>query len=107
LAPTDRLAPGEVAHVILVGVDRAQAAVLLSYVTAMFQAPALRPLVVRETAETLELRRVRVQVMTSNFRIATYGRWLPIGSKAVVDQLDEAPGSEVVASDVGTTTDRP
>jgi integrase len=39
--------------------------------------------------------------------VDTYGRWLPMGNKAVVDQLDEASGSELVATDVGASNERP
>lgn len=97
LAPTDRLAPGETGHVIVVAVDRAQAGVVFGYVKAMFSAQALAPLVVRETADTLELRHgVKVQVMTSSFR-SIRGRTV---LAAVVDELAYLRSEESAMPDV-------
>jgi hypothetical protein len=69
LAPTDRLAPGEIGVVLICAVTREQAGVIMSYVKALFDAPALRPLVVDESADSITLRhRVRIEVRSSNFR---------------------------------------
>lgn len=69
LAPTDHLAPGETGTVLVCATTREQARVVFDYVVALFEVPALRPLVVEQTAESLTLRhRVRVEVRSSNFR---------------------------------------
>ena len=52
----DKLAVGEWATVLLIAADRPQARTLLRYVRGMFEHPMLKPLVLRETAEGLELR---------------------------------------------------
>jgi hypothetical protein len=97
LAPTDALAPGEIGHVIVVAVDRAQAGVVFGYIRAMFQAPALAPLVIRETTDTLELRHgIRVQVMTSSFR-SIRGRTV---LAAIVDELAFLRSDESAVPDV-------
>lgn len=63
------LSPGEWATVALIAADRAQARTLLRYVRAMFQHPLLKPLVVKETAEGLELRNLTaIEVHTASFR---------------------------------------
>jgi hypothetical protein len=69
LAPTDMLAPGEIGVVLVTAVTREQAGVVLSYIKALFAIPALRALVVDETAESITLaHNVRVEVRSSNFR---------------------------------------
>jgi hypothetical protein len=69
LAPTDRLVPGETGVVLIVAVDRQQATIILNYVKALFELPALRGLVVGETADSLELRhRVTIQVRAGSYR---------------------------------------
>jgi hypothetical protein len=69
LAPTDRLAPGELGVVLICAVDKAQAGVVLGYVKALFELPALRPLVTEETAESITLgHRVRIEVRSSSYR---------------------------------------
>ena len=70
-ASTDRLVPGEWGTVLVCAVDKQQAGVVLSYVKALFAVPALRGLVVNETADSLELRhRVKIEVRSSNYRRA-------------------------------------
>jgi hypothetical protein len=69
LAPTDRLAPGEVGTVLVCATTREQARVIFNYIQALFEVPTLRPLVVEQTAESITLRhRVRIEVRSSNFR---------------------------------------
>jgi hypothetical protein len=69
LAPTDRLALGELGVVLICAVDKAQAGVVLGYVKALFELPALRPLVTEETAESVTLgHRVKIEVRSSNYR---------------------------------------
>src|SRR5262249_10752365 len=69
LAKVDHLAPGEYGTVLLCAVDKQQARVLFDYVKALFDVPALRALVVGESAESIELAHgVRVEVRSSNYR---------------------------------------
>ena len=69
LAPTDTLAAGEWGTVLVCAVDKQQARVVFDYIRALFDVPALRPLVSGETTEAIELRhRVRLEVRASNFR---------------------------------------
>ncbi|MCV2872598.1 hypothetical protein OEZ71_09830 [Defluviimonas sp. WL0050] len=64
-----KLSPGEVATVMLLAADRAQARTLLRYVQGLFDHPMLRPLVKRETAQGLELtNRVVIEVATATYR---------------------------------------
>ena len=95
------LAPGERAVVACLAADRDQAQVLLSYVRAHFDAPMLRSMVVKETANSIELNNGAViQVLTASFR-ALRGRTF----KAVV--CDEVaywmleganPAAEIIAA---------
>lgn len=65
----DRLAPGEVATVMLIAGDRPQARTLLRYVRGMFQHPMLRPMVERETESGIELsNRSAIEVGTASHR---------------------------------------
>jgi hypothetical protein len=65
----DKLAPGEWATVMLIAADRAQARTLLRYVRGLFEHPMLKPLVVRETSEGLELsNRCAIEVHTASHR---------------------------------------
>ncbi|WP_206021023.1 hypothetical protein [Antarcticimicrobium luteum] len=64
-----KLAPGEVATVMLLAADRAQARTLLRYVRGLFEHPMLKPLVARETAAGLELvNRSAIEVHTASHR---------------------------------------
>lgn len=66
---SDRLSPGEVATVMLIAGDRQQARTLLRYVRGLFEHPMLKPLVLRETAEGLELKnRTAIEVHTASHR---------------------------------------
>lgn len=65
----DKLAAGEVATVMLIAGDRAQARTLLRYVRGMCEHPLIRPMVVREGVEGLEFRnRSAVEVHTASQR---------------------------------------
>ena len=64
-----KLAPGEVATVMLLAADRAQARTLLRYVRGLFDHPMLKPLVARETTAGLELtNRSAIEVATASHR---------------------------------------
>ena len=66
---SDRLSPGEVATVMLIAGDRSQARTLLRYVRGLFEHPMLKPLVLRETSEGLELtNRTAIEVHTASHR---------------------------------------
>jgi hypothetical protein len=68
-ADVTRLAAGEVGVVMVIAVDKQQAAVTLSYVKACFALPALRGLVVAEGADSIDLRhRVRVEIRAGSYR---------------------------------------
>jgi hypothetical protein len=65
----DRLAPGEVATVMLIAGDRPQARTLLRYVRGLFDHPMLRPMVLRETETGIELtNRSAIEVGTASHR---------------------------------------
>lgn len=65
----DKLAPGEVATVMLIAGDRPQARTLLRYVRGMFDHPMLRPMVLRETETGIELtNRSAIEVGTASHR---------------------------------------
>jgi hypothetical protein len=69
LAETDKLARGEYGTVLVCATDKQQARVILDYVRALFEVPALRALVVSEGAESIELRhKVRIEVRSSSYR---------------------------------------
>tara|TARA_R110001592_G_scaffold44411_1_gene142956 strand:- start:1002 stop:2462 length:1461 start_codon:yes stop_codon:yes gene_type:complete len=71
---TARLSPGEVATVLCLAADRKQARSVFRYITGLMNAnPMLQRLIVKESAETLELsNRVIIEVGTASFR-ATRG----------------------------------
>lgn len=64
------LSPGERAHVVIIAVDRRQAQVLMGYVKALINGvPMLRAMVMRETAESIELsNQVTIEIFTASFR---------------------------------------
>lgn len=71
---SDRLSPGEVATVLCLAADRKQARSVFRYITGLMNAnPMLQRLIVKESAETLELaNRAVIEVGTASFR-ATRG----------------------------------
>src|SRR5262249_3677755 len=64
------LAPGENAVSLIVAVDQKQATVVLNYCAGLLEAsPLLKKLIVRRTADAIELaNRTRIEVKSSNFR---------------------------------------
>ena len=71
---SDRLSPGEVATVLCLAADRKQARSVFRYITGLMNGnPMLSRLIVKESAETLELsNRAVIEVGTASFR-ATRG----------------------------------
>lgn len=67
---TDRLSPGEVATVLCLAADRKQARAVFRYVIGLMKGnPMLERLIVKESAETLELaNRTVIEVGTASFR---------------------------------------
>lgn len=97
----DKLAPGEVATVMLIAGDRQQARTLLRYVRGMFDHPMLKPLVRRDTADGLELvNRSAIEVHTASHR-AVRGYTL---SCVICDEIafwysdGASPDAEVIAA---------
>ncbi len=69
-----KLRPGERALVICLAVDREQAKIVLGMIKAFFELPMLKPMVMRETQNGLELSNgVDITVATNDFR-AVRGR---------------------------------
>jgi hypothetical protein len=65
----DRLAPGEVATVMLVAADRQQARTLLRYVKGLCDHRMIRPMILRETESGIELsNRSVIEVATASHR---------------------------------------
>ena len=66
----ERLAPGERGVILLLAVDRAQAAITLGYAKALLtEVPMLRPLVEREDSTSIDLtNRTTLMVGTADFR---------------------------------------
>ena len=66
----DRLAPGEVATVLCIAADRKQARSVMRYVSGMVNNnPMLKRLILKESADTLELsNRAVIEVGTASFR---------------------------------------
>lgn len=67
---TDRLAPGEVATVMVLAADRKQARSCFRYISGLLHAnPMLERMIVREDRETIELsNRTAIEVHTASFR---------------------------------------
>jgi len=62
-----KLAPGEVATVMLLAADRQQARTLLRYIRGLFEVPMLAKMVKRETAEGMELwNRSAIEIHTAS-----------------------------------------
>jgi hypothetical protein len=69
LSQTATLSPGETGVVLVIAVDKQQAQVIFRYCRALFDLPALRPLVVGETSESIELRHhVRLEIRAGSYR---------------------------------------
>lgn len=67
---SDKLAPGEVATVMVVAADRKQARQVFRYILGLLRSnPMLEQMIVRETAESIELaNRTVIEVMTASHR---------------------------------------
>jgi len=96
-----KLAPGEVATVMLIAGDRQQARTLLRYVRGMFDHPMLKPLVKRDTADGLELvNRSAIEVHTASHK-SVRGYTL---AAAILDEVafwysdGASPDAEVIAA---------
>jgi hypothetical protein len=90
--PAGRLRPGEVVTVAVCAVDNSQAAIVKDYIAAYFhEVPALKSLVLRETATGFELRNsVSIQILASDFR-SLRGRNIRIG---IMDEVGYLPSDE-------------
>ena len=63
------IAPGEKGIVSIVAADRSQALVILRYISGFLQAPLLKDRVIRETAESFELKgNIIIEVQTCSFK---------------------------------------
>jgi hypothetical protein len=98
----DKLAPGEVATVMIVSGDRRQARTTMRYISGLVNAnPMLRKMVRRENSEAIEFdNRTAIEIHTASFR-AVRGYTL---SAAICDEIafwhDEgaSPDAEIVAA---------
>jgi hypothetical protein len=96
-----KLAPGEVATVMLIAGDRQQARTLQRYVRGMFEHPMLRRMVLRETVTGLELsNRCVIEVGTASFRgVRGYTLAAVIADEIAFWMSDGAsPDEEVIAA---------
>lgn len=96
-----RLSSGEWATVALIAADRAQARTLLRYVRDMFGHPLLEPLVIKETAEGLELRnRIAIEVHTASFRKVRGYTLAAVIADEIAFWMDEgrSPDVEIIAA---------
>jgi hypothetical protein len=65
----DKLAPGEVATVMVIAASRPQARAVMRYVRGLFENPMLAGLVVRDSAESIELaNRCTIEILTASHR---------------------------------------
>ncbi len=99
----DRLAPGEVATVRAMAADRAQARVVMRYISGLIESNAmLRRMVVRQDRESIELSsRVVIEVGTASFRTARgYTFAAVICDEIAFWRSDDSanPDSEIVAA---------
>jgi phage terminase large subunit-like protein len=96
-----KLAPGEVATVMLVAADRQQARTLLRYVRGMCDHPMIRPMVLRETETGIELsNRCAIEVGTASFRsVRGYTIAAAICDEVAFWQSEGAsPDAEIIAA---------
>lgn len=96
-----KLAPGEVATVMLVAGDRRQARTLMRYVRGLFQNPMLAKMVVRETEDGLELNnRTVIEIGTASFRsVRGYTLAAVVADEIAFWHLDGAnPDDEIIAA---------
>ena len=91
------LAPGERATIMVIAADRRQARVIMRYVKALLEIPALAELLESETAESVDLtNRVTIEVGTASHR-ATRGYTL---AAALCDEISFWPQEDSAAPDV-------
>lgn len=66
----DRLAPGEIATIMIIAADRRQARTVMRYISGLVSAnPMLKRMVIRETTESIEFdNRTCIEVHTASFR---------------------------------------
>jgi hypothetical protein len=96
-----KLAPGEVATVMLVAGDRFQARTLMRYTRGLFENPMLRKMVVRETETGLELtNRTTIEIGTASFRsVRGYTLAAVVADEIAFWHSDGAnPDEEVIAA---------
>ncbi|MCV2881703.1 hypothetical protein [Actibacterium sp. XHP0104] len=96
-----RLSSGEWATVALIAADRAQARTLLRYVRDMFAHPLLKPLVIKETVEGLELRnRCAIEVHTASYRKVRGYTLAAVIADEIAFWMDEgrSPDVEIIAA---------
>ena len=73
--PDGRVRAGERPLILLLAADRSQARNLLRYVRGLFEIPALKALITRETQDGFELSNgLDIEVGTADFRSSTRGR---------------------------------
>ena len=91
------LAPGERGIVMLIASDRRQARVLKRYVSGLLQAvPMLAAMIVRETAESIELEnRIVIEIHTASFR-STRGYTVVA---AILDEIAFWPTDDAASPD--------
>lgn len=96
-----KLAPGEVATVMLIAGDRQQARTLMRYVRGYFQNPMLAQLVERQTENGLELsNRSAIEIGTASFRgVRGYTLAAAIGDEIAFWMSEGAsPDEEIIAA---------
>ncbi len=96
-----KLAPGEIATVMLIAADRPQARTLLRYVRGMCDHPMIRPMVQRETETGIELtNRCAIEVGTASFRsVRGYTLAAAICDEVAFWQSEGAsPDAEIIAA---------
>lgn len=96
-----QLAPGGKAVIAVLAADREQAGVLLNYIRAFFDAPLLKRMIVRETADGFELNNGAViQVQTASFRKIRGRTYKAIIADEVAFWMIEGhnPASEIFAA---------
>lgn len=98
---TDKLAPGEVATVMLIAGDQKQARAAMRYVRGLFENPMLRKMIVRETESVIELsNRTAIEIGTASFRsVRGYTLAAVIADEIAFWHADGAnPDEEIIAA---------
>src|SRR6266566_6816053 len=96
------LKPGEVGTVMVIAADRRQARTILRYIRGFFGLPILKPLVVNETQESIELStRIVIEVATCSFRsVRGYTLVAVLADEVAFWRSEESanPDSEILAA---------